>query len=31
MAENTFYMATINVLFLLSFYEVASYAIVHWV
>jgi hypothetical protein len=30
MAENTFFMATINVLFLLAYIGIAGYAITQW-
>jgi hypothetical protein len=31
MVENTFYMATISAFFLLSYFDVASNAVLQWV
>jgi len=31
MADNAFFMATINVMFLFGFYEIANFAITQWV
>ncbi len=31
MAENTSFLATISVMFLLGFYQIANYAVVQWV
>jgi len=31
MAENTFWMATINAIFLLGFYGVATFVVTQWI